>query len=490
VTFPEVNWLVFSPPLVLLVTACVALLFAIGRKDSKATAILSLLGLAVAAGFNTWLFVHAQEGVMLQSFGLRYVADTTALALNYVILLGTAFALMISYDYLRRPTGLDHPEYYPLMLLSATGALVIAAAGDLIVLILGVEIMSLATYVLCAWRQEQHESEEAGMKYFLLGAFSTAFFVYGIALTYGATGSFTFTGIATAAFSEGFNQGLLLTLGALMMLIGLAFKVALAPFHQWAPDAYTGAPTPITAYMSVVVKAAAFAAIMRVAIVALPTLSVPGTAWTNVLAVLVALTLIIGNFVALRQRGVKRMLAYSAVAHAGYLSLAVLAASGLGMHAAIWYLTAYTLMAAGAFAVLTLLSDNNDKGDDIERFAGLGQTRPWLAAALAIFMLSLAGIPPTAGFAAKILVFHTTIAAGYLWLALLAILTSIIAVYYYARVVAVMYFREPEYEPMRHTGRVTYAAIALAAVGTVVLGIVPGWWYGILGAGQQFLAGF
>jgi NADH-quinone oxidoreductase subunit N len=485
----DVNWLVFSPPLVLLIAACVALMVALGRVDSKPVALISLGGLALAAAFNTWLFVHAQGGVMLQSFGLRYVADTTALAFNYVILLGTAMAVLISYDYLRRRTGLNHPEYYPLMLLSACGALVIAAAGDLIVLILGVEIMSLATYVLCAWRQEQRESEEAGMKYFLLGAFSTAFFVYGIALTYGATGTFSFTGVATAAFAEGFDQVFLLTLGGLMMLIGLAFKVALAPFHQWAPDAYTGAPTPITSYMSVVVKAAAFAAILRVAIVALPTLSVYGTAWNTVLALFTGLTLVVGNVVALRQRGVKRMLAYSAVAHAGYLALAVLSANELGMHAAIWYLTAYTLMTAGAFAALTLLSDDNDKGDDLERFAGLGRTRPWLAASFALFMLSLAGIPPLAGFVAKVLVFQAAIAAGHITLAVFAIVTSVVAVYFYARVVVYMYFREPEYEPMRHQGRATGAAIALGAVGTVLLGILPGWWYGLLRVGQQFLAG-
>ncbi len=485
----DIHWLVFSPPLTLLVAACIAILFALGRTNSKPTALLSLAGLGVAAVFNTLLFFQAQAGVMLQSFGLRYVADTTALAFNYVILLGTALAILISYDYLRRRTGLEYPEYYPLILLSAVGALVIAAAGDLIVLILGIEIMSLATYVLCAWKQNNRESEEAGMKYFLLGAFSAAFFIYGIALTYGATGTFTFTGIATAAYGDGFNQGLLLSLGGLLMLIGLGFKVALAPFHQWAPDVYTGAPTPITAYMSVVVKAAGFAAILRVATVALPTLTGAGGAWSVTLSVLTAVTLIIGNTVALQQRGVKRMLAYSAVAHAGYLALAVLSVTSAGMHAAIWYLSAYTLMTAGAFAALSLLSDVNDKGDDLERFAGLGRTRPWLAAALAIFMLSLAGIPPLAGFTAKILVFQAAINAGHLVLAVIAILTSIVAVYFYARVVAYMYFREPEYPPLQNTSRATNVAIAIGAIGTVVLGILPGWWYGLLGVGQQFVAG-
>jgi NADH-quinone oxidoreductase subunit N len=325
------------------------------------------------------------------------------------------------------------------------------------------------------------------MKYFLLGAFASAFLIYGIALMYGATGYFSYAEVAAVLASDGFAQLLLATLGGVFILAGLAFKAAFAPFHQWSPDVYTGAPTPVTVYMSVVVKAAAFAALMRVFVAVFPEL---GTLLPNILAVLVALTLIIGNFAALVQRSVKRLLAYSAVAHAGYLGLAVLAADQAGIQAVIWYLLAYTFMNVGAFAVLTLITDKNDHGDDLERLAGLGRSRPYLAALMAIFMLSLAGIPPLAGFIGKILVFQAAISAGYLELAVIAIVTSIVAVVYYFRVIGAMYFRDAEYEPQRTQSRMTGLALGVAALGTVLLGILPGWWLGFLDVGRQLLAGF
>ena len=481
----DINWLNFTPPLALLITAAVGVLFALTQKSSKPTAILSLVGLAVAAGFNTQRFMQSNED-QLGSFGFRYLADRPALALNFVIILGTALAILIAFDYLGR-TELGYPEYYPLILLSATGAMVMVAAGDLIVLVLGLEIVSLPVYALSAWRQNARESEEAGMKYFLLGAFASAFLIYGIALMYGATGQFTYFGIAEALTAQGFDQGLLATLGGVFILGGLGFKAALAPFHQWSPDAYTGAPTSVTAFMSIVVKTAAFAALVRVFTLIYPDL---GVIVTQSFVVLVALTLIVGNFAALLQRSVKRLLAYSAVAHAGYLGLGVLAANEVGTQALIWYLSAYTLMNAGAFAVLSMISDKNDHGDDLERFAGLGQKRPWLAAMMTLFLLSLAGIPPFAGFMGKILVFQAAIQTGYITLAVIGIVTSIVAVVYYFRVIAYMYFRETEYEPLNIRSRATGIAIGIAAFGTVALGLVPGWWYGLLSAGRQLIAGF
>ena len=361
-----------------------------------------------------------------------------------------------------------------------------AAAGDLITLLLGLEITSLAVYVLSAWRQGARESEEAGMKYFLLGAFASAVLVYGIALTYGASGSFIYGGIAAALSAPGFPSLILATLGGLLVLAGLAFKASLVPFHQWAPDAYTGAPTSVTTFMSVVVKTAAFAALLRVAATFLPELA---PLVQEALVWIVGLTMLIGNLAAYVQRGVKRMLAYSAVAHAGYLGLAVLAVDAGGLQAAIWYLLAYTLMTAGAFAVLTLLGDRLDHGDDLERFAGLSRTRPLLAAAMAIFMLSLAGIPPLAGFAGKVMVFGAALEAGYFTLAVVGILTSVVAAAYYFRVIAFMYFREPAYGAQRYRSAFTSAAVAVAAIGTVLLGLFPGWWYGMLEVGARAVAG-
>lgn len=481
----DFQWLAIAPPLILLLTACFGLMFALYLKDGRATGILSLVGIASAGLLNLVLFQNERFEVGTAGFGLHYLADMPALAFNFVILVGTALAVLISYDYLER-TGLDHPEYYPLMLLSATGAMVMAASGDLITLLLGLEITSLAVYVLSAWRQDARESEEAGMKYFLLGAFASAFLIYGIALTYGATGSFAYGGIAGAAGGPGFPSLMLATLGGLLVLGGLAFKASLVPFHQWAPDAYTGAPTAVTAFMSVVVKTGAIAALLRVATTFLPELS---PVVLEVLAWIVGLTMVLGNLAAYVQRGVKRMLAYSAVAHAGYLGLAVLGVGFGGVQAAMWYLMAYALMNAGAFAVLTLLSDRFDHGDDLERFAGLGKTRPWLAAAMALFMLSLAGIPPLAGFAGKIMVFGAALEAGHYLLATIGIATSVVAAAYYFRIVTFMYFREPAYETPRFDSSFTGAAVALAAAGTVLFGLFPGWWYGLLDIGTRVLAG-
>ena len=481
----DLNWAVLLPPLSLLLTASLTLLFALFQRDGRMTAGLALLGLATSAMFNLVLFMNSRLGELQTAFGLRYLADHPALAFNFVILIGTTLAVIMSYDYLER-SGLDHPEYYPLLLLAATGAMVMTAAGDLITLLLGLEIMSLAVYVLSAWRQGAHESEEAGMKYFLLGAFASAFLIYGIALTYGATGALVYVDIAAALAADGFTQMTLATLGALLLLGGLAFKVALAPFHQWAPDVYTGAPTPVTAFMSVVVKAAAFAALLRVFAVVFPgVLPLLEVAF----AIMVALTLVVANLAALLQQGVKRMLAYSAVAHAGYLGLAVLAAGSVGVRAAAWYLLAYAFMNLGAFAVLMLLTDRSDQGDDLERFAGLGRSRPGLALMMTLFLLSLAGIPPLAGFTAKILVFQAAIEAGWLWLALLGIATSVVAVVYYLRVVTFMYFREPEHEPAPLRSRAASLVVLIAALGTVLLGIFPGWWYGALQVGRTLLAG-
>ncbi len=486
-TFPpvlDIHWGLFAPELALLVTAAVVTLYSLFQRDGRQSAGIALVGVITALVFNVNQFLSAYHEPALSSFGFRFLGDVPALALNFVVLLGTALAILVSFDYLER-AGLDHPEYYPLMLFSATGAMIMVAAGDLITLVLGLEILSLPVYVLAAWRQRARESEEAGMKYFLLGAFASAILIYGIALLYGATGSFVYADIVSALGSST-SAVLLATLGGALVLSGLAFKASIAPFHQWAPDVYTGAPSSVTTFMSVVVKTAAFAALLRIAALVFPSLQ----PWIfTTLSVLVGLTLVVGNFAALLQRGVKRMLAYSAVAHAGYLGLAVLAAPQGGMRAAVWYLTAYTLMNAGAFAVLTLMSDPNDRGDDLERFAGLGRQRPWLAFAMTLFLLSLGGIPPLAGFMGKILVFQAAIRSGYTVLAVIGIVTSIAALVYYFRVIAFMYFREPEYEPQHYRSPATGFAVMLAVAGTVLLGIFPGWWYALLDTSQRLLAG-
>lgn len=470
----DVNWLVVSPALTLLITAAIALLYGLGERDSRAGAGISLVGLAFAGILNLTITLNDVPGG-LSGFNGRYLADGMATAFNFVILAGLLLAILISWNYLRRSGDLEQPEYYPLMLLAATGAMVMAAAGDVITMVLGLEIMSLAVYVLTAWRPGRRpaarQSQEAGMKYFLLGATGSAIFIYGIALTYGATGAFSYQAIAAAATGPDFAQPVLLAIGGLMLLVGLAFKAAIFPFHQWAPDAYTGAPTPVAAFMSVVVKTAAFAALLRMAAEFLPLAS---PALFEIFAWLVGITMVVGNFSALTQNGIKRMLAWSSVAHAGYLGLAVLSAGDAGISAATYYLLAYTLMTAGAFAVLARVTDAEDGGDTLQHLAGLGRRKPALAFGLTVFMLSLGGIPPLAGFAGKFLVFSSAIAAGHTVLAVIGILTSAVALFYYFRVVRYVYFEPSSEMPLpENRDRAGSLAVGLAAFGIVILGAFP-----------------
>ena len=484
-TFPgviDIHWSVMAPAITLLVTAAVTLFFALSARDSRGAAAVAIIGLVTASVFTVAQLLAGEPTA--SSFGLRYLGDVPALALTIVILLGTAIAVLVSWDQLGRG-AMEHPEYYPLMLLAALGAVIMASAGDLITLILGLEIMSLPVYALSAWRTRDRQSEEAGMKYFLLGAFGSAILIYGTALVYGASGSFVYGDIVASL--TGSNLTLLATVGGALVLAGLGFKAALAPFHQWAPDVYTGAPTVVVTFMSVVVKVGAFAALLRIATVVFPVLQ----PWLlTALAVMVALTLVVGNFSALMQRGVKRMLAYSSIAHAGYLGLALLATDNGGGAAAAFYLTAYAFMNAGAFAVLSLVSDANDHGDDLERFAGLGRRQPLLAAVMTVFMLSLGGIPFLGGFMGKVLVFQAAIDAGYVWLAVLGIATSIVALVYYFRVVGYMYFRESAYDAPAFRSKAAQIAIVVALAGTVLLGVFPGWWHTLLSEGPRLLASF
>jgi NADH-quinone oxidoreductase subunit N len=472
-----------APAITLLVTGAVALLAGVAGGSTRSGGVVALLGLVVAAAFAGTNLAGAGSEASF-AFGLQWLVDAPAAGLAVAVLIGTLLAILIGWDALA-PADLDRPEYYPLLLFAATGAMVMIHAGDFVVLVLGLEILSLSVYALSAWRPRDRASEEAGMKYFLLGAFASAILVYGIALVYGATGAFGYVAIAGALAA---GPGPLALLGGALVLAGLAFKVSFAPFHQWAPDVYTGAPTPVTAFMSVVVKAAAFGALVRVF----------ATAWPGalpeldaMLAVLVALTLLVGNFGALLQSGVKRMLAYSAVAHAGYLGLAVLAAGAgaIAMQSVAWYLLAYTLMNAGAFAVLSQVAGNDPRGDRIEAWVGLGRRRPGLAIAMTLFLLSLAGIPPLAGFVSKLLAVQAALQAGWTGLAVLGLLTAVVAVVYYFRVVQAMWFGgRGEGTPVRSTA--ANWAIGLAAAGTVALGLAPDLWFALLdGARTVVMAG-
>ena len=473
-----------APAFALLIAASVGLIVSTVTRDARNGGALAFLGL-LAAGVLGVMNLLAARSEPFTAFGLQWSVDAASAGMVLAVLVGAFLAILTGWDAVQR-TGMDRPEYYPLILLATMGAVVMLHAGDFVVLLLGLEILSLSVYALSAWRTGEHGSEEAGMKYFLLGAFASAILVYGMALTYGASGSFTFVEIGTL-LADG-SGGVLALLGGALVLVGLAFKVSFAPFHQWAPDVYTGAPTPVTAFMSVVVKVAAFGALMRVASeawpAALPTMD-------TMLAVLIALTLVLGNLGALLQSGAKRMLAYSAVAHAGYLGLAVLAV-GQGMATptvVVWYLLAYTLMNGGAFAVLSEVMGDDPHGDHIESWEGLGRRRPGLAIAMSLFLFSLAGFPPLAGFFGKALAVQAAFEAGWSELAVLALLAAVVAVVYYTRFIWAMWFaRGGKGEPQRSAP--ASWAIALAAAGTVAMGLFPDLWFGLVdGARMAIMAG-
>ena len=432
-----------------------------GARGRRVLAPVTVLGLAAAAASVLWV------GLRPPAFAGAYLRDAATQLLQGIALLSAALATLLSADYLRR-ADLERGEYYALLLFACLGAMVMAAAGDLIVLFLGLETLSIPLYVLAAFRRGNVRSQEAGMKYFLLGSFSTAFFLYGVALLYGASGS---TGLAALAQATAAGMTPLLGIGVALLSIGLAFKAALVPFHAWAPDVYEGAPLPVTAYMAVVAKVGAFAAVLR----AFP-LALPGLAgqWMVVLAVLAMATMVLGNLVALVQRSMKRLLAYSSIAHAGYLLIGVAAGTAEGAWAMVFYLVAYLFMTLGAFSVVLLLQRAGEEADLIEEYAGLGGRAPWLAAAMAVFMVSLAGLPPTGGFIGKFYLFSAALGAGQPALALVGVLTSVVSVYYYLRVPYLMFAGRDVggMEVVRAPGVRAVLVTAVAAV--ILLGVLPG----------------
>jgi NADH-quinone oxidoreductase subunit N len=414
----------------------------------------------------------------------HYSSFFTYLFLGIALL--TATFATSAYDRESRYRG----EFYPLLLFAVLGMMVLAAATDLLSLYLGLETMSLATYILVGGRKGWLPSSEAGFKYLLLGGFASAFLLFGLGLIYGYAGSTAFVDIRAALSRPGGSE-LLLAAGTGLLLVGLGFKVAMVPFHMWTPDVYDGAPAYVTGFMATGIKAAAFAALVRICWLLVPVLA---DLWFPVLAVCAVLTMTLGNLVALAQSNIKRMLAYSSIAHAGYLLLGLLAmlATGRGGGASLrveevasaagggilFYLIAYSLMNLGAFGIVGFLgSSRRNEADDIAGYAGLAHRQPLVAAAMAVFMFSLAGVPPTAGFMAKFYLFEAVVRAGLVPLAVLGVVNSLLSVYYYLRIVVVMYMR-PQEDPV-YDGRSWEASFAVVALAVLVLflGILPGGLY-------------
>jgi len=444
------------------------------------TTIVFLAGAAFAGG--VWLYgvdgADAADGI--GSVAPWLLVDRFSLFFDVVLCLGGALAALLAGGYLPEH-NLDRGEFYSLLLFSTVGAMILAASGDLLTIFLGLETMSLGAYAMTAFRRASPRSAEGGLKYFLLGSFSAALMLYGFALLYGVTGHTDLAGLGREiADGQIKSQGIVIV-ALLLVLAGLAFKVSAVPFHMWTPDAYEGAPTPATTYMAVVVKSGGFAMMLRIL---MTTFSDPksmswASGWPPVLAWFAVLTMTIANLVAGRQESVKRMLAYSSIAHAGYILVGVVSAvrAQQGAASVLFYLLTYTVSTAGAFGALILCGRRGAEAVSYEDLSGIGRRHPAAALPFALFLLSLAGIPPTAGFFGKWFIFRAAMEGGFYWLAIIAFVNSVIGAYYYLRVLVYMYMREPAAgapiaTPMR-SGYVA-AALILSAILVIALGVTPG----------------
>lgn len=485
-----------GPAIVLALGGIVLLLIEVfqtsGRRGSQAwlTALVALL----AALASVPMIVN--EPVSIATIGGRpfVVGDRFGGFVSLVICAGVAMSALAGAGFLRERKA-ERGEFYALMLLSASGMVLLGESTDLLMIFIAIELMSIGVYAMTAYMRRGMKPAEAAFKYFVLGAFASALLLYGIALIYGATGGQTGLAEIAAAVPKG---GALLAAGFALLGAGFAFKIAAVPFHMWTPDVYEGAATPVTGFMAVAVKAAAFAALLRTLVIAFGDAS--GTligGWGMVIAWIAFFTMLFGNLLAIPQRSVKRLIAYSSIAHAGYLLVGVAAASVPGARVlagqgVLYYLAAYTFTTVGAFAVLAALERRDGEATgawDLDRFAGIAKTRPALAAAMALFMLSLAGLPPTAGFVGKLYVFQAAIDAKLYALAVAGILTSLLGAYYYLKVVVYLYMRDPEptVVPAPPAQSTLGVALGIAAAGTLLLGVWPALIDRVIEASSQFL---
>ncbi len=469
------------PETILTVWAMLLLLDAAWRHREpgaqRRTGWLSLVGIAAAAVAVVWLWA---SGAKPAGIATTVAVDAFRWAVDLIVLLGAALGVLFSVEYLDRER-IGIPEYHVLLLFAAVGMMLLAGGTDLFVLFLGLELMSVSVYVLAGINRRDAAGAEAALKYFLLGAFASAFFLYGIALLYGATGSTKIPMIALQLQSAGLRGHPMLLAGLALLVIGFGFKVAAVPFHMWTPDVYDGAPTPVTGFMAAAVKAAAFGALVRVLLQAFPDLH---ATWDQVLWWLAAVTMVVGNLVALAQRSVKRMLAYSSIAHAGYLLTALVSGSTAGAAAFLFYLLFYTLMIVGAFAILALKGRDGERDVLVDDLSGLGESHPWLALAMTICMLSLLGFPGTAGFIGKWFILATATGGGYPILAAILVLTSVVSAGYYLPVIMAMYMKPQAHDRVHAGVRASRLAGTTLAVMVAALLVFGFWPNGVLAAAR------
>src|SRR5206468_10918228 len=490
---PDLSFSLIAPEAIVSVAGVIVMMVdAFSRRGQRwVTGVLSIIALIAAGIASLWLWAAAP--LQRAAFNGMIVLDELRLSFTLIFVIVSILTVLIASVWIegeKLPAG----EFHSLLLFATCGMMLMASAGDLVIVFLGLEILSIATYVLAGFRHTDVRSNESSLKYFILGSFASAFLLYGIALIYGATATETLPGTTNiAAIAGRLDQSLyppLLFAGVAMLVVGFGFKIATAPFHVWTPDVYEGAPTPVTAFMAAGPKAAGFASFMRVFLFGFPIATAAATtagyahqSWLGALAIMAALTMSIGNVVAIVQNNVKRMLAYSSIAHAGYALVGFVAAGAAtdpeqrnaALTSVVFYLLTYAIMNMGAFAIVTLMARSGDRRNEVDDYNGIGFDSPLLAFSLSLFLLSLLGMPLTAGFMGKIMVFSMGLRQGYIWLVVLGVLNTAVSAYYYLRLIIVMFFRErtTEWSAPRIPASVA-VALVITIIGVFYLGIFPG----------------
>ena len=456
----------FIPELTLICTGLILMLLDLVVKKKEIIAAVGIAGTIVAL-YGTYKLYGFYEPQL--AFAGMFVLDGYANFFKLIFYLNVILTICISIKYLAVEKA-SFGEYYALLMFATTGMMIMASAADLIILYLGLELMALSTYILAGLMRKQPRSNEAALKYFFLGAFSSAFLLYGISLTFGLTGTTNLKEIAEAINALNIAGSPIMYLGLIFIIVAFAFKIALVPFHMWAPDVYEGAPTSITAFMSVGPKAAAFAVLGRVLFDAFAGMQVQ---WASILIPIAVITMAAGSIIALAQTNIKRMLAYSSIAHAGYMLLGVISGTHEGLMSTVNYLMIYLFMNIGAFAIVIMLRREGFQGEDLEDYMGLSKNHPLASALMLVFMFALAGIPPTAGFVGKFYVFLEAINAGYVYLAVIAVIFSSVSAFFYLRVVMYMYMKDPKDDVILTTSPSMSIALAITTMMVLILGVFP-----------------
>jgi NADH-quinone oxidoreductase subunit N len=458
IPFPDLRPV--TPELIMTATAVISLLLELMFKNKGIIAFIS-----IAAAALVLYFMPTSYGETFYADGSSmFISDSYSTYFKVIFIINLVLTILISLRYIQRQKA-EYGEYYSLLLFATSGMMLMASAKDLIILYLGLELMALSTYILAGIKRHDIKSNEAAIKYFLLGGFSSALLLYGISLLYGLTTTTDIYKIASLLQNSN-TSSLPLLLSMILITVAFSFKIAAAPFHMWAPDVYEGAPTSVTAFMSVGPKAAGFAVIGRVFFEAFKSIQ---TDWTWMLIGIAILTMAVGNILAIVQTNIKRMLAYSSIAHAGYMLLGIIAGTQEGLDAIKMYLLIYAFMNMGAFAIVILL----ERGEEIKDYEGLAKSSPLIAALMLVFMFSLTGIPPTAGFIGKFNIFMAAVKAGYTWLVVIAVIFSAVSAYYYLRIVMNMYMRELKEKAVIHPSLSVNLAIIITVLMVFIIGIMP-----------------